>query len=109
MRMDRAFLLKVRALFLLVSNGEMRQLFPVEAKNTSWGAGATTALIALPILYVLSIWPVVYTLGDNRVDPRLNAVVNAFYKPLELLYNHTPLRMPLDGYIEWWAELQRGK
>ena len=76
----------------------------------SWNAGVTTALIALPILYALSIGPVAYTLVHNHpVNPRLMAAVNAFYKPLELLYEHTPLKVPLDAYLRWWGELLGGK
>ena len=74
--------------------------------DTSWGAGAKTALIALPFLYVLSIGPAIYTFGAMRHSaappPNLSAALDAFYKPVVLLYEHTPLKTPLTWYFELW-------
>ncbi|MGV3533470.1 MAG: hypothetical protein ACO1QR_13975 [Chthoniobacteraceae bacterium] len=66
-------------------------------------------MIALPILYVLSIGPVAHMFGrSSHINPQINSAVNAFYKPLELLHEHTPLQAPLDAYVRWWMELGGG-
>ena len=104
---SRFFAQTPSSVFLLASNGGMRQLLPVEARNLSWGTGATTALIALPIAYVLSIGPVVYAIekSGNPQSPKLEAALIFFYTPLGLLAQHTPLRKPLFAYIQLWVDL----
>jgi hypothetical protein len=85
----------------------MQQLLPVEAKNHRWGTGATTALVALPILYVLSIGPVFYAFEKSGVpiSPEMDAALTVFYTPLRLLCQHTPIEEPLVAYVKWWAYL----
>jgi hypothetical protein len=66
--------------------------------------GAVVALIALPILYVLSIGPAIYAFGAMRssVSPQVSAALDTFYKPVTLLSDHTPLKTPLEWYFELW-------
>ena len=95
------------SVFLLATGGEMRQLLPVEAKNLSWGTGATTALVALPILYFLSVGPALFglqALGDP-LNRKVETAFIYFYSPLGLLAKHTPLREPLHWYVELWVDL----
>ena len=70
-----------------------------------WGSSVTTALLALPILYVLSIGPVIYAYNanGNTLGPRTDVACEIFYTPLVWLYENTPLRIPLDWYFELWV------
>ncbi|MGV3533472.1 MAG: hypothetical protein ACO1QR_13985 [Chthoniobacteraceae bacterium] len=85
----------------------MRQLLPVEAKNHRWGTGATTALVAVPVLYILSIGPLAYAFekSGRPISPQMEAALTVFYAPLRLLCRHTPIQEQLNEYIDWWADL----
>ena len=77
----------------------------MSANENGWGTGLQTALIALPILYVLSIGPVVYVVERSGLeDHPVVAIVATIYYPLDLLYRKTPLRTPLNWYIDHWRE-----
>lgn len=77
----------------------------MSTSENTWNAGLKTALIALPILYVLSIGPAVYVLERSGLesDPVVAIVLTVYY-PLDLLYQKTPLRIPLQWYIDHWRE-----
>lgn len=79
----------------------------MEAKNLSWGSGATTALVALPILYILSIGPVAYTMEKSgvRLSPEMNTALGVVYMPIGALAQYTPLEKPLMKYVQWWTDL----
>jgi hypothetical protein len=71
--------------------------------ENGWGAGVKTALIALPILYVLSIGPVYYAATKLKwTDERAFTALDAFYLPLFWLHDHTPLERPLEWYTDLW-------
>jgi len=61
---------------------------------------AVAFLIALPLLYILSIGPVALIsqkmLGGTQK-------IREFYLPVIWLHEHTILEKPLDMYIELWG------
>lgn len=58
-------------------------------------------LVAVPLLYVLSIGPV----GTIAVESHLISLnlVQTFYAPVIWLRNNTPMRGPLDWYGHLWG------
>lgn len=74
--------------------------------ENNWSTGVKEALIALPILYLLSTGPVVY-IGikvRHSLPPSAYAALDVFYLPIEILHEHTPLQVPIDLYVDWWIE-----
>jgi hypothetical protein len=66
-------------------------------------------VLAMPVLYVLSVPPLYMT---DRPDPfapqppRFHGKVLAdFYMGYFWLSNNTPLRAPLEAYWQWWARI----
>lgn len=57
------------------------------------------ALIIVPIVYVLSIGPVVALTEKTRLGPYLETI----YLPVILLHEHTFLEKPLEAYSELWG------
>ena len=60
-----------------------------------------TFLIALPVLYVLSIGPAAVIVAKR--DLPNDALVVKFYAPVIWLHGHTPLRGPLENYLALWG------
>jgi hypothetical protein len=75
--------------------------------ENSGNTGVKTTLIALPILYVLSIGPAVYLqlAIPLSMDSPLFRAMNAFYSPLAPLHDHAPFRDPFQAYLLWWMQL----
>lgn len=58
------------------------------------------AVLALPVLYVLSVGPVVKVAQWLDLDgDRLKTA----YAPLIYLHDHTPMKKPLEWYIGVWG------
>jgi hypothetical protein len=57
-------------------------------------------LALLPLLYVASIGPA--NLLVDRLDLDLDSF-QAAYAPVDWLAAHTPLRRPLEWYVDLWA------
>ena len=57
-------------------------------------------LVALPVLYVLSIGPVVAIASKTKTWPGLS---QQFYAPVIWLHDHTLLRRPLEIYVALWG------
>ena len=57
--------------------------------------------LAAPLLYVLSIGPV-FKFGGK--PPLSLEFVEAFYAPVIWLHDHTPLKKPLEWYVDWWRD-----
>jgi len=67
-------------------------------KGGGWW-GIVLALLLLPVLYVLSIGPalwIVESTGSGR------GAAEVVFMPLTWLHEHTPLRAPLDWYMDLW-------
>lgn len=60
------------------------------------------SILALPVLYGLSIGPVVYLMAKGGWEP---SWLTVFYEPLEWCGHHTPLGEPLRIYVNWWRNL----
>ena len=68
------------------------------------GRGGLTwvwVLVCLPVLYVLSIGPVV-AVTKNKTVPSTNAI-KRFYAPVIWLHNHTFMKEPLEVYAGLWG------
>jgi hypothetical protein len=68
-----------------------------EGRSTRWAV--VLALLLLPALYALSLGPV--KLAVVHTGQGVRAYVT-FYRPLFWLHDHTPLRGPLEWYVERW-------
>lgn len=78
-----------------------------EKKSRSGGSGVATAailiglLIVLPMLYFLSIGPVVWYCLTHNIST--GGFVDTYYYPWEWLYDHCkPLQPFMDWYMEPW-------
>ena len=68
-------------------------------------AAALVIALLLPVFYVLSLGPAVYLAKATDEDPRLVQAIVVFYAPLQWLHDETPLREPLDAYVDFWKSL----
>ena len=68
-------------------------------------AFALAIALFLPVLYVLSIGPAVLILEATGPNHELEEAARVFYLPLIWLHENTPLRKPLDAYVEFWETL----
>jgi hypothetical protein len=61
-------------------------------------------LVVLSFLYFLSFGPVHWmeTRGHLKNHRRMSWALSLFYKPMFLVYNHTPLRGPIERYVRLW-------
>ena len=69
--------------------------------TTAW----ITALVLVPVLYVLSIGPVDYLYWKGRISIGAWQPCRKFYTPFFWLRNDTPLQKPLKAYEKWWFDL----
>ena len=62
-------------------------------------SGGTLAwvILAAPLLYILSIGPVL-RFGGKTLLP-----FDVIYAPVIWLHDHTPLEKPLEWYVELWG------
>jgi hypothetical protein len=76
-----------------------------EPNHKSHAVAWTLSVAAVPVLYLLSIGPVV-GLAENDTIPNDPPPewLTAFYMPYEWLYWNTPLQAPLEAYKNWWIE-----
>lgn len=61
---------------------------------------AAPLLALLPVLYVLSIGPVVAVVEKTGVGEE---AAHALYLPVVWLHDHTPLEKPLEKWGELWG------
>jgi hypothetical protein len=59
-----------------------------------------TLCLVLPMIYVLSIAPVAKVMDKLGVS---NRPAKVFYAPVIWLHDETPLREPLEWYMEAWG------
>lgn len=65
----------------------------------AWGV---VALVALPLVYLLSVPPLLSCSLRSDVLP-MNWV-EWYGKPYDWLFEHTPLQGPLLRYADWWLD-----
>ncbi|MHC4565142.1 MAG: hypothetical protein ACYTE3_05215 [Planctomycetota bacterium] len=72
-----------------------------QTKEISRRSGSFTLLIAaIPVFYVLSLGPAVR--WHPACPSSMQKVIEAAYAPLVWLRDNTPLREPLDRYVDMW-------
>lgn len=60
-------------------------------------------LVVLPMLYVLSVGPVVWMVHSGFISQTMLPVIGAIYAPLEWVAQNVPVVGPaLDRYVRWW-------
>lgn len=64
-------------------------------------AWALWLVALLPLAYVLSVGPAAAI--DHRSGGRFREPIRAAYAPLIWLHDNTPMRKPLEWYIELWG------
>ncbi|MFN8606942.1 MAG: hypothetical protein U0931_05390 [Vulcanimicrobiota bacterium] len=69
-----------------------------KSSNATWIGLA----VALPLLYLLSIGPVVFL--TRKSGPPSELLIRA-YTPIIWLHDHTFLEEPLEAYVEFWEHL----
>ena len=60
-------------------------------------------VLAIPVLYVLSIGPAVPLLEATSNDRVAEAVFETVYSPVIWLHGHTFLKQPLETYAALWG------
>jgi hypothetical protein len=58
-------------------------------------------LAVLPLLYLLSVGPAI-VMGNRH--PETIEHLRKFYRPIGWLHEHTPLREPLEWWVELWEK-----
>lgn len=71
---------------------------PQESRRSSLGWFGL--VVFLPLLYVLSIGPVGAMAFNN---PKAIDGLRKFYAPVIWLHDHTPVKKPLETYVELWG------
>ena len=56
----------------------------------------TLSIVAVLVLYMLSVGPVLYLAERGTIPVSLHKGLQDFYRPLEWIYFNTPLRAPID-------------
>jgi hypothetical protein len=72
-----------------------------ESESGSIGFIWIWGLILIPLIYFLSIGPVLL-MFKNRPNPPRNAL-RGFYYPVVLLHDHTFLKKPIEAYCDLWG------
>jgi hypothetical protein len=57
------------------------------------------AILAVPVLYLLSVYPVL----SLTADPDIRPWARQYARPYVWVYDHTPLWKPLDNYTNWFS------
>jgi hypothetical protein len=79
------------------------------ANSASRASRVVAIAFAVCLIYGLSIGPAVWVitlmgLEDSEATYRVYYV---FYAPVIYLVEYTPLKGPIDGYVDWWLEMSR--
>lgn len=77
------------------------------AKSRSSSAAWSALIVVVPLIYVLSVGPVAYVALRLSMYNAAVAQARTFYAPVIWLHDHTFLKEPLNGYLEWWESLGR--
>ncbi|OAI56881.1 hypothetical protein AYO49_03405 [Verrucomicrobiaceae bacterium SCGC AG-212-N21] len=75
----------------------------VERSGKSHAAAWTLSILAVPVLYVLSVGPMAYFFIPLMGDDPQPEWFNYYGRPYRVLYFNTPLRGVMDSYEGWWA------
>lgn len=62
-------------------------------------------LLLLPVLYMLSIGPVIFAVEKLHAKSAIQKPVMTFYAPMGWLHDHTALKQPIESYVHWWVKL----
>lgn len=77
------------------------------SRQTSNSSAITVVVLALPLLYALSLGPAALAFRKySALKPMENAAL-AFYAPMFWLHENTSLKQPIESYVEWWDRLDR--
>ncbi len=77
------------------------------SRQSSNASGIVAMLVALPLLYTLSIGPFAFILNKYPSLAPMEKYAGAFYAPVLWLHDHTSLKQPIASYTQWWVRLAR--
>ncbi len=77
---------------------------PRQSSNSS---GIVALLVALPLLYALSMGPAAFFFSKYPTLKPMEDAAQAFYAPMFWLHQHTSLKEPIENYVGWWE--RRGR
>ncbi|WP_395739689.1 hypothetical protein [Prosthecobacter sp.] len=80
---------------------------PDNSRPSSSSSAILALVVALPLLYVLSIGPAAYLMSKFRAGQGVEDAASAVYAPILWLHEHTPMKQPIESYIDWWERLAR--
>jgi hypothetical protein len=85
----------------------------MDDKPTKQGGGAAVVLVlvavlfVLPMLYVLSVGPVIWLAHSGYIGTPLVPALGMIYAPLEWVAHNVPVIGPaIDTYANWWQPKQ---
>jgi len=61
--------------------------------------------LLLPVIYMLSIGPVIFAVEKLHAKSSMQKPVMTFYAPMSWLHDHTALKQPIERYVHWWGKL----
>ena len=79
---------------------EWRRAMPSEPTGRAGFSWLVWVIVLAPVLYVLSIGPAAAVVSRTGTG---HDAVSVVYYPLGWLHDNTPLRDPLDWYLELWG------
>ena len=81
----------------------------MDDKVTKRGGGIVVVLVVvcvlvvLPMIYVLSLGPVVWLAHSGFISPTLAPALEFVYSPLKWVADNVPILGPaINGYVEMW-------
>lgn len=72
-----------------------------EERQHKGGYAAPMWLALTPLLYILSIGPAAFL--ASKSPGQWSTTIRRAYYPVIWLHDHTPLRRPLELYVELWG------
>ena len=62
-------------------------------------------LLLIVAIYVLSFGPVQALYASHRLEGPMPSALVTFYKPVNWLYEHTPIGKPMATHDAWWNRM----
>ena len=72
-----------------------------------WRKVGWLSLLCLLVFYFFSLGPVVRAVNNSRGAWWVRTFVpslEVIYTPIKWLHRNTPLRKPIESYVNWWSK-----
>lgn len=77
----------------------------VSSREGSNSTATVVIVVALPLLYALSIGPAALYMTLHHGSQALEGAAVKFFQPILWLHDHTALKQPIEAYMDWWRSL----